>query len=129
MRFKLAARPVLLAVLVLGVCLVSGCGDSVTQPAKAISLDQIPVELGKAFGSANPDAKEFSDQAVAAVQSKDFSKASVALETLSKRPDLNKIQSRTVAGAAIAVNAALLEAESKGDQQAAETLNIRRLTK
>jgi hypothetical protein len=39
------------------------------------------------------------------------------------------IQSRIVAGATMTINAALREAESKGDAQAAEVLNQRRLTK
>jgi len=108
--------------------LLYGCGEA-TQPPKAISMDRIPAELAKAFTSAQADTRELSGLAIAAVQSKDVSKAAAALDALARRPDLGKIQSRTVAGAAMTINAALLDAESKGDPRAAETLNLRRMTK
>ena len=108
--------------------LAAGCGET-AQPPTAISLDQIPAELGKAFASAKGDIKELSGVSVAAVESKDFAKASMALDALSQRPDLSKIQGRTVAGAAMTINALLREAVSKGDQRAAQTLEHRRLTK
>ena len=128
MRFTFLSKCFQFSVLLLVTALAGGCGETV-KPPTPISLEQIPAELGKAFASASAETKELSDLSVAAVQSKDFSKASMTLSALAQRPDLTKIQSRIVAGAAMTVNAALLEAESKGDPKAVETLNQRRLTK
>jgi len=128
MRLSFLTKSAPLSVLLLVTFLTCGCGEA-TQPPKAISLDKIPAELQKAFASAEVDTKELSGLAITAVQSKDLSKAAAALDALARRPDLGKIQGRTVAGAAMTINAALLEAESKGDPRAAETLNVRRMTK
>ena len=128
MRLSFLTRSAPISVLLLLTLLTCGCGED-TQPPKAISLDKIPAELQKAFASAAGDTKELSGQAITAVQSQDLSKASAALDALARRPDLGKIQGRTVAGATMTINAALLEAESKGDPRAAETLNLRRMTK
>lgn len=108
--------------------LTGGCGET-EHPPTPISLDQIPAELGKAFSSTKGDTKELSDLAATAVQGKEFSKASMAIDALARRPDLSKLQSRTATGAAMTINAVLLQAESKGDPQAAKTLEIRRMTK
>jgi len=128
MRLNYLSKTIPLSFLLLVTFLAGGCGDT-TQPPTAISLDQIPAELGKAFTSAKGDTKELSGLAVTAVQSKEYPKAAMALDALARRPDLSKIQSRTVTGAAMTINAALLEAESKGDPQAAKTLEVRRMTK
>lgn len=128
MRLGFLSNSIPLSVLLLVTILAGGCSDT-TRPPTPISLDQIPAELGKAFTSAEGDTKELSALAVAAVQSKEFSKAAMALDALARRSDLSKIQGRTTAGAAMTVNAALLEAESKGDPQAAKTLEVRRMTK
>ena len=128
MRSRLLSQSLALAVLLLVAFLAGGCGES-SQPPAAISMDQIPAELGKAFASAQGETKNLSGLAATAVQRKEFSNAVMALETLGQRPDLTKIQSRKVAGAFMTVNAALLEAEAKGDPQATETLKVRRMTK
>ena len=128
MRPSFFSKSTSFAALLLATFLAGGCGET-DQPPTAISLEQIPAELGKAFASAKAETKELSGLAVTAVESKEFPKASKALTALAQSPDLSKIQSRTVAGAAMTINAALLEAESKGDPQAVETLNLRRLTK
>ena len=128
MRISFLSKSISLLVLVLATFLASGCGDS-TQPPTAISMDQIPTELGKAFASAKGDAKELSGLAVTAVQSKEFPKASMVLQALARRSELDTSQSRVVAGAAMTINAALLKAESKGDPRAAEALDLRRKTK
>jgi len=128
MHSRFLSKFIVVPVLMLVAFLAGGCGDS-SKPPTAISLDQIPAEFGKAFAAAKGQTKELSDLVVTAVQSKEFSNAVMALEALSQRPDLSKIQSQTVAGASITVNAALLEAEAKGDAQATKTLNQRRMTK
>lgn len=127
MRLRLDLNAILLSFLLAVIFLTGGCSEG--KPPAAISLEQIPVEFGKAFASAKGETKELSDMVVATVQSKELSKASMALEALLRRTDLSKVQSRTAAGAAMTVNAALVEAASKGDARAAETLNVRRNTK
>jgi hypothetical protein len=128
MRFIFLSKCIPLSILLLATFLAGGCGEAV-KPPTPISLEQIPAELKKAFASAAAETKDLSDLAATVVQSKDFPKASMTLTALAQRPDLTKIQSRIVAGATMTVNAALLEAESKGDPQAVETLNLRRMTK
>lgn len=128
MRTSFLLKVLSLPVLLLVTFLVSGCGEG-GKPPTAISMDQIPAELGKAFASAKTETKELSDLAIAAVQGNELPKASMTLDALAQRPNLSAIQSRTVAGAAMTVNAALREAEAKGDPQAAKTLEIRRMTK
>lgn len=128
MHLSFFSRPTWLWTLLLAAIVAAGCGEG-NKPPTAISLDQIPVQFGKAFASAKGDSKDLSAQVVNAVQAKDFSKALVVLDALTQRSDLSKIQSRAVGGAAITVTAALREAESKGDRRAAETLEIRRRTK
>ena len=128
MRLGFLSKATPILALCVATLLAGGCGEA-DQPPTAISLEQIPAELGKVFASAKGETKELSGLVVSAVQSKEFPKASSVLTALAQRPDLTKIQSRTVAGAAMTINAKLLEAESKGDPQAVETLNLRRMTK
>lgn len=128
MRLRFLPSFFLFSLPLLTMLLAGGCGED-SRPPSAISLDQIPAELGKAFASAKAEVKELSGQAATAVQGKDFSKAAMALQALTQRSDLSKLQSRTVAGASITVTAALREAEAKGDKQAAQALEIRRMTK
>ena len=128
MQLRFFSRSLPFSVLLLVILIAGGCGET-EQPPTAISLDQIPVELGKAFASAKGDMKELSDLVVASVQSKEFSKASMAIDALARRSDLSKVQSRIATGAAMTISAVLLEAEAKGDTQAAKTLEIRRMTK
>lgn len=127
MRLALLLKPTALCALLLAV-LFAGCSKE-APPVTPISLDQIPAEMGKAFASANAEIKAQSDAVVAAVEKKDYAKASTTLDALSQRSGLSDLQSRTAVGAAMTINTALLEAEAKGDQQATETLNQRRLTK
>ena len=128
MRITYRSQSIPLLVLLLTMFLAAGCSDT-EQPPTAIAMEQIPAELEKAFTSAKGDTKELSGLVVTAVQGKEFSKASMAVDALARRPDLSKIQSRTATGAAMTINAVLLQAESKGDPQAAKTLEIRRNTK
>jgi len=127
MRSLLQSKLAVLCASLLVVFFV-GCSKE-APPVTPISLEQIPAEMGKAFANAKAEAKEQSEAVVAALQKKDFAKASSTLDALAGSAGLSDVQYRTVAGAAMTVNTALLEAESKGDKQATETLNNRRLTK
>jgi len=114
--------------LFLAMALVTGCGEA-ERPVTPIALEQIPAELGKTFASGKAEAKDISGQTAVAVQAKDYAKAATLLENLRQRPDLTRLQGRTVAGAAMSVHAALAAAEANGDQQAAEVLKAQRMTK
>ena len=114
--------------LVLATALVPGCSEA-KSPVTPIALEEIPAALNKAFASGKAETKDISGQTAAAVQTKDYAKAATLLENLRQRPDLSAQQGRTVAGAAMSVHSALAEAESKGDQQAAEVLKAQRMTK
>src|SRR2546422_4797415 len=86
MQPSLLSRSIPLSVVLLVAFLASSCGHT-TQPPPAISLERIPAELGEAFTSAKGETKDLSGLAVAAVQSKEFSKAAMALDALARRPD------------------------------------------
>src|SRR6266496_1151374 len=103
MRLNYLPKTIPLSSLLLVAFLAGGCGDT-TQPPTAISLDQIPAELGKTFASAKEETKELSGLAVTAVQSKEYPKTAIALDALTRHPNLSNIQSRTIAGAAITIN-------------------------
>jgi hypothetical protein len=114
--------------LLLAMALMTGCSEA-ESPAKPITLEEIPAALSKAFANGKGEAKEISGQTAAAVEAKDHAKAATLLENLRQRPDLTAQQGRTVAGAAMSVHAALVSAEAHGDKQAAEVLNLQRMTK
>jgi hypothetical protein len=114
--------------LLLAMALMTGCGEA-ESPAKPITLEEIPAALSKAFASSKAETKDISGQTAAAVQAKDYAKAATLLENLRQRPNLTSLQGRTIAGAAMSVHAALVEAEAQGDKQAAEVLNLQRMTK
>ncbi len=114
--------------LLLAIALATGCREA-ARPVTAIPLEEIPTALTKAFASGKAETRDLTGQTAAAVQAKDYVKASTLLETLRQRPDLSNEQGRTVAGAALSVHAALVAAESSGDQQAAEVLKAQQMTK
>jgi hypothetical protein len=128
MKRNTARIPCCLFGLLLATALVSGCSEE-KSPVTPIALEEVPAALSKAFASGKAEAKETSGQTVVAVQAKDYAKAATLLEKLRQRPDLTPQQGRTVAGAAMSVHAALVEAEAKGDQQAADVLKMQRMTK
>ena len=127
MRLYLFSKVISLPVLAIVLALTSGCEGN--NPPKAISLDQIPAELEKAFAAAKGETKELSNLAITSVQSKDLPKAALTLNALAGRPDVSMNQARTTSSAFTTVNAALREAEAKGDQKAAEALQIQRVNK
>ena len=89
----------------------------------------MPAALEQAFSKAKPEIKELANQVVAAVQAEDYSKAFLTIQNLASQPGLTKDQVSVASRATLTVNSLLQAAETKGDKQAAQTLQIYRKDK
>ena len=107
----------LLFVLTLGL----GCNRTTPAPTP-LSAEELPAALAKAFSKTQSDTKDLASQVVAAVQTQDYSKAFLTVQTLASRPGLTKEQLSVVSRATLTVNSLLQDAQSKGDANAAQTL-------
>ena len=110
------------------ILLSSGCSKKV-EPPKPLAVEQAPTSLDEAFKNAKAEAKALAVEATAALQAKDYAKALLALQSLSGRSDLTAVQRDLASRAMLAVNKALSEQASTGDQKAQQVLQIRRMTK
>jgi hypothetical protein len=97
-------------------------------PPPPLTLEELPSALEKAF-KPKPEATEGLTTLLAALREKDYSKALMTLQTVSALPGLNKEQARVAGAGLITINNALQEAQSQGDQNAAQTLRSYRATK
>ncbi len=107
---------------------LAACSKS-EAPPPALSLQELPSALQTAFAKAKPDAKGPLEVTLAALQTNGFSQALDALQFLSAVPGLTKKQANVAAAGLITINNALQEAQSKGDEQAAQTLQSYRRNK
>jgi hypothetical protein len=98
-------------------------------PPPAVSLEQLPAALQKAFVKAKPEATEPLNALLAALGEKDYPKALTALQGLSAVPGLNKAQANLTAAGLVTLNNALQDAQTSGDQNAAQALQTYRATK
>jgi len=98
-------------------------------PPPPLTLEQLPAAVEKAFAQAKPEANEKVKDLLAALREKDYSKALMALQALSAVPGLNRSQADVAGAGLITLNNALQEAQSQGDQTAAQTLQSYRATK
>jgi hypothetical protein len=85
--------------------------------------------MEKAFANAKPEAKEVVAQVVSALQSQDYPKASLGMQTLSGVADLTKEQRLLAARASLSINERLQSAQAQGDEKAAEVLRFQHSTK
>lgn len=108
--------------------LAGGCSKQ-PAPPKPLAVEQAPTSLEEAFKNAKAEAKALASDATAALQAKDYAKALMALESLSSRSDLTSAQRDMASRSMLAVNKALSEQASTGDQKAQQVLQIRRMTK
>jgi len=118
-----------------GVCLsllalliASGCKKP-DGPPPPVSLEQLPSALEKAFAKGKPEASEPLSGLQTALRDKDYPKALMAMQTVAALPGLNKEQANVAAAGLVSINNALQEAQSQGDQNAAQTLQTYRATK
>jgi hypothetical protein len=128
-RSSLSARGscrLLLAALLL--ILAIGCRKA-DGPPPPLTLEELPPALEKAFAKSKSDAGESLSSALAALREKDYSKALMSLQAVGALAGLNREQANVVAAGLVTVNNALQEAQSHGDQNAAQTLQTYRSTK
>ena len=98
-------------------------------PPPALTLEQLPVAIEKAFAKPKPDASESLATLLAALREKDYPKAFTALQAVSAVPGLTKEQASVSASGLMTLNNALQDAQGQGDQSAAQTLQTYRATK
>ena len=116
--------------LILAISLVCACGcRRADGPPPPLSLEQLPGAVEKAFAQTNPAASEKVKELLTALRDKDYSKALMALQAVSAMPGLNRAQADVAGAGLITLNNALQEAQSQGDQNAAQTLQSYRATK
>jgi hypothetical protein len=107
-----------------------GCNRSGSStPPPALSAEELPGALEKAFAKAKPELKELAGLMAGAVRTRDYPNAYLGLQTLAGKPGLNKEQQRIMASALVTVNSLLQSAQSQGDAKAAQTLNYLRQNK
>jgi hypothetical protein len=80
-------------------------------------------EGSKAFQSAPADVKQKWDQAVAALNSKDYAKAIITLQDLKSVPTITPEQLKAVEQTATAASDQMYEAANKGDAGAQKAIN------
>jgi len=105
--------------------LSAGCKKD-DAPPPPVSLEELPGALEKAFVKKTPEALA---SLLTSLRDKDYPKALLGLQTVSALSGLSKQQANVVAAGLVSVNNALQEAQSRGDQNAAETLQTYRATK
>ncbi len=98
-------------------------------PPPALSLQELPPALQTAFAKAKPETRPPLDLILAALQTNGYPQALEGLQTLSALPGLTRKQANVAAAGLVTVNNALQEAQSHGDEQAAETLQLYRRSK
>lgn len=117
--------PITLSVALL---LAFGCSKEVAPP-KPITVEQAHTSLEEVFKGAGPEVKKLVEDAVGALAAKDYAKALFALQALGARSDLTPPQRDLASRSMLAVNQALAEQASTGDQKAQQVLQFQRTTK
>jgi hypothetical protein len=112
----------------LALLIASGCKKP-EGPPPPVSLEQLPSALEKAFAKGKPEAGEPLGALQTALRDKDYPKALMAMQAVAALPGLNKEQANVAAAGLVSINNALQEAQSQGDQNAAQTLQTYRATK
>jgi hypothetical protein len=110
-------------------------GAGVDPVAVAVLLDvgaaiaEAPQAVAAAFKDAKPDLKKKADGAIAALKDKKWDAALLMLQDLSVLPGLTPQQREAATGSMLAANQELKAAAEKGDAQASELMNARRMSK
>jgi hypothetical protein len=105
-----------------------GCNQA-SKPPAPLPLEQLPAALDKAYSKAAPDTKDLAVAVSAAVQSQDYSKAYVGLQSLLGKSGLTREQADVTTRGMLSVHDALQAAQAKGDAAAAQTLEVQRRDK
>jgi len=96
------------------------CGCSKSEAPPPIDVGQIPTALQDAFKGAKEPLAGLVNDLIAAVEARDWPKASVAVQALSGAASLGEKQRETVARCLISINAQVGEAAAGGNAQAEE---------
>jgi hypothetical protein len=94
-----------------------------------LDIVDLPRVLRTAFAGGPADAKSLAETVAGSVEAKEWPKASVGIETLSRQAGLSKKQSAEVARCIIAINAQVQAAAEAGNAEANEVREIRRRDK
>ena len=108
---------------------VGACSRSSSGPPPPLAADQIPGALQKAFSKSDSETKGAVEAINTALGAQEYSKVYGNLQTLIGKPGLNKEQQDIASRAMLTVNGLLQTAQSKGDEQAAQTLQTYRRKK
>jgi hypothetical protein len=110
----------------LGTSLI-GCSKS--EAPTPVEVGQIPAALREAFQGAKDPVAGLVADLIAAVEAREWPKASVAVQALSSATGLTKKQRETAARCLITINTQVNEAAATGNQQAEEVQRIIRTEK
>jgi hypothetical protein len=114
------------ALLLLGATLMlGGCKPQNAAPPP-LSADEIPPAMQKAFAKATAETKQLVDQALAALQTKDYPRAYQEVQTISGEPGLTKEQLLITARAMLGINELLKSASASGNQDASAFINYQK---
>jgi hypothetical protein len=107
---------------------LAGCKEKTEAPAP-LPIAEAPQAVAAAFKDAKPDLKKKADGAIAALKDKKWDAALLMLQDLSVLPGLTPQQREAATGSMLAANQELKAAAEKGDAQASELMNARRMSK
>lgn len=116
------------AMLCLPFIFLNACSQQDAAP-KPVAIESAPTSFAEAFKNAKPEAKQLATEATAALESKDYARALLALQSLAGRSDLTDSQRDMASRSMLSVNQALTEQAASGNQQAQQVLQLRRTTK
>lgn len=106
---------------------LSGCDRA--QPPEPVALSDVPRVLNDAFREAGAEVRQLAGTIVAAVEGKEWTKASVGMEALAGQPALTARQRNDLARCLITINTQVAEAAAAGDVQAGQLRQLQRTDK
>jgi hypothetical protein len=115
------------AALALGALLFGGCGRH--EPPAALTEQEIPAAMDKAFQKAKPEVRALAERAVRSFRGTKYAQAAVELQALCERKDLKPAQREVASQFLLTVNQQLQAAQVQGDQTAAEFMQLQRRNK
>lgn len=111
---------------------IVGCNKP-AEPPKPVAVEEAPAGLQEAFketkGPRNEAVDRLVEDATAALQAQDYSRALILLESLSRRADLTGPQREFVTRSMLAAHKALAANAAAGNPAAAKALEQYRATK
>jgi hypothetical protein len=119
------------ALLSLSLALVAfapGCQKDIPPP-QTMTAEQLESALDQAFAGAKPDQRQLESDTVAALKKPDYSAAYLQLQKLAGQAGLSTRQNQVLSSGLLSVNQFLQTAQTQGDTNAAEALQLYRSTK